>query len=83
MTTLQNPDMPVNAPHGTREAVFEFIDEMAALAGIQAEMIRLACEQGDETLAVYGARRLRAYTQMIGKTLNQLADHGPALERGE
>jgi hypothetical protein len=51
--------------------VWDFIDELAALAAVQAEIIRHCAAQGDKAGAAFGARRLRACVRAIGETIKE------------
>jgi hypothetical protein len=57
--------------HGSPQAVWDFIDELAELAAVQAEIIRHCAAQGDKAGAAFGARRLRACVRAIGETIKE------------
>lgn len=57
--------------HGSAQAAWDFIDEIAALAAIQADLIRHCAEQGDKPGAAFAARRLRACVRAIGETIKE------------
>jgi hypothetical protein len=64
-------DDPTPVSHGDSSAAWEFIDEIAALAAVQAELIRHCAAQGDKPGAAFAARRLRACVRAIGETIKE------------
>jgi hypothetical protein len=57
--------------HGTPEALREFIAENVGLAAIQADLIRVYAELGDDRGLEYGLRHFVAYAKAA---LNTFAD---------
>jgi hypothetical protein len=62
---------PAPVSHGDHSAAWEFIGEIAAMAAVQAELIRYCAERGDKAGAAFGARRLRACVRAIGETIKE------------
>lgn len=60
------------APHGTAEALREFIGENTDLARIQAELATVYANVGDDIGLEYAVRRLVAYTRAAVGTLPDL-----------
>jgi len=67
------------APHGSPQAVFEFIEELAHMAGIQAQLIQLHASTDDIAGVEYAMRRMVAYVRVLGKTIKDFKDFGPTL----
>ena len=71
------------APHGSPQAVFEFIEELAHMAGLQAQLIQLHASTDDLAGVEYATRRLWAYMRTIGGTIKDFKDFGPTLQAGD
>jgi len=67
------------APHGSPQAVFEFIEELAHMAGIQAQLIQLHASTDDIAGVEYATRRMIVYVRVLGKTIKDFKDFGPTL----
>jgi hypothetical protein len=67
------------APHGSPQAVFEFIEELAHMAGLQAQLIQLHASTDDIAGVEYATRRLWAYMRTIGGTIKDFKEHGQTL----
>lgn len=67
------------APFGSPQAVFETLDELAALAGIHAQQIQLYASTGDMAGVEYTTRRLWAYMRAIGGIVRDFKEHGHTL----
>jgi len=67
------------APHGSPQAVFEFIEELAHMAEIQAQLIQLHASTDDMAGVEYSMRRMVAYVRVLGKTIKDFKDFGPTL----
>src|SRR3954452_11987038 len=68
--TMRNRD---NIAHGTPEAYREFIEEMLAMAQIQARLGRIYAESGDDAGLLYAVRRFLAYARAVTDTATDLA----------
>ena len=68
-----------SAPHGSPQAVFEFIEELAHMAEIQAQLIQLHASTDDIAGVEYAMRRMVAYVRVLGKTIKDFKDFGPTL----
>jgi hypothetical protein len=68
---LQAGKAPAQVSHGDQSAAWEFIDEIAALAAVQADLIRHCAARGDKAGAAFGTRRLRACVRAIGETIKE------------
>ena len=71
------------APHGSPQAVFEFIEELAHMAEIQAQLIQLHASTDDMAGVEYSMRRMVAYVRVLGKTIKDFKDFGPTLHNGD
>ena len=71
------------APHGSPQAVFEFIEELAHLAGLQAQLIQLYASADDMAGVAYATRRMWAYMRALGRTVRDFKDFGPTLQAGD
>jgi hypothetical protein len=83
MPKLQKPSEHVKdgdeAPFGSPEKIFEAVDELACMAGIHAEQIRLHAMTGDMTGVEYATRRLWAHMRAIGGIVKDYKEYGPTL----
>jgi len=68
-----------SAPHGSPQAVFEFIEELAHMAEIQAQLIQLHASTHDMAGVKYATRRMWAYMRSLGQTISDFNDFGPTL----
>jgi hypothetical protein len=69
--------------HGSPQAVFEFIEELAHMAGLQAQLIQLHASTDDMAGVEYAMRRAVAYMRILGKTIKDFKDFGPTLQPGD
>lgn len=73
-----------DAPFGSAQKVFDAVEELACMAGIQADLIRLYATAEDMTGIEYSTRRLWAYMRALGGIIKDFKDHGQTLgPRGE
>ena len=73
---MNNAPLRIPAPVGSREELFEFIEEIAALARIQAGLAETNAQIGDPIGMGYAARRLAGYTKAILTTLADIQAMG-------
>ena len=59
--------------YGTPEACREFLDEMLAMAQIQARLGRIYAASGDDMGLLYAVRRFLAYARAVTDTATDLA----------
>jgi hypothetical protein len=74
-----NGAQDTGAPHGSPQAVFEFIEELAHMAGLQAQLIQLHASTDDIAGVEYSTRRMVAYMRVLGKTIKDFKEHGQTL----
>ena len=71
------------APYGSPQAVFEFIEELAHMAGIQAQLIQLHASTDDMAGVEYATRRMWAYMLTLRSTVKDFKAFGPTLHAGD
>lgn len=72
------------APFGSPQKIFEAIDELACMAGIHAEQIRLHAATEDMTGVEYATRRLWAHMRVLGGIVKDFKENGHTLaSKGE
>jgi len=67
------------APFGSPQKVFEAVEELACMAGLNAEQIRLFASAGDMAGVEYSTRRLYAYMRALGRIVKDFKDFGHTL----
>jgi hypothetical protein len=73
-----------SAPFGTPQKIFEAIDELAFMAGLHAEQIRLHAATEDMTGVEYATRRLWAHMRALGGIVKDFKENGHTLgHKGE
>jgi hypothetical protein len=73
-----------DAPFGSPQKVFEAVDELAFMAGVHAEQIRLHAMAGDMTGVEYATRRLWAHMRALGGIVRDFKENGHTLaSKGE
>jgi hypothetical protein len=77
--TIKNDGQDKSAPHGSAQAIFEFIEELAHMAGIQSQLIQLHASTDDMAGVEYATRRMIAYVRTIGGTIKDFKAFGPTL----
>lgn len=78
----KNDAQDKGSPHGSPQAVFEFIEELAHMAGLQAQLIQLHASTDDLAGVEYSTRRMIAYVRILGKTIKDFREFGPTLQAG-
>jgi hypothetical protein len=68
-----------DAPFGSPHKIFEAIEELACMAGIHAEQIRLHAATEDMTGVEYATRRLWAHMRALGGIVKDFKEHGHTL----
>jgi CO/xanthine dehydrogenase Mo-binding subunit len=68
-----------DAPFGSPQKIFEAIEELACMAGIHAEQIRLHAATEDMTGVEYATRRLWAHMRALGGIVKDFKEHGHTL----
>jgi CO/xanthine dehydrogenase Mo-binding subunit len=83
MSNIPGPDADGknghDAPFGSPQKIFEAIDELACMAGIHAEQIRLHAMTGDMAGVEYATRRLWAHMRALGGIIKDFKEHGHTL----
>lgn len=83
MSNLTGPDAgcknELPTSFGSPQQVFEAVDELAAMAAIHADQIRLHAATGDMTGVEYATRRLWAHMRALGGIVKDFKDHGHTL----
>lgn len=70
-----------HAPFGSPQKIYETLDDLACMAGIQAEQIRLYALSEDMAGVEYSTRRLWAYMRALGSIVKDFKQHGQTLGR--
>lgn len=83
MTNLSRPeadDKPYgDAPYGSSQKIFETVDELACMAGLHADQIRLHAATGDMAGVEYATRRLWAHMRALGGIVRDFKEYGQTL----
>jgi hypothetical protein len=67
------------SPFGSPQKIFEAVDELAFMAGVHAEQIRLHAMAGDMTGVEYATRRLWAHMRALGGIVRDFKENGHTL----